>query len=83
MSISLGGLPPNVHLCGSSLSVLRMGMPSEARQEARTWEQGQGFVLGEESPLQAGVLKAPQTMAEPNSETRGRRRERPTRSGSL
>lgn len=59
MSISLGGLPPNIHLCGSSLSILQMGMPSEARRAARTWEQGRGFVLGEERPLQAGVLKAP------------------------
>lgn len=66
MSISLGGLPPNIHLCGSSLSILQMGMPSEARRAARTWEQGRGFVLGEERPLQAGVLKAPQTMAEPD-----------------
>lgn len=60
MSISLGGLPPNSHLCGSSRSTLRMGMLSEARrQEARTWEQCWGSVLGEERPLQAGVRKPP------------------------
>lgn len=31
---------------GSSLSILQMGMPSEARGAARTWEQGRGFVAG-------------------------------------
>ena len=80
MSISLGGLPPNSHLCGSSRSTLRMGMLSEARrQEARTWEQGWGSVLGEERPLQAGVRKPPRPwQSQTNAETQGCRRERST-----
>lgn len=80
MSISLGGLPPNSHLCGSSHSTLRMGMLSEARrQEARTWERGWGSVLGEERPPQAGVGKPPRPwQSQTNVETQGCRRERST-----
>ena len=68
VSIRLGGLPPNIHLCGSSHFHSSDGGLSEARREG-SQVLGARPVLcagGRRGRSRPGVRKHPQIMAEPD-----------------